>query len=104
MSVRRSSRVFAALAKLPIARSCAAVTCTATLTPGRIFCQDHWFSLPKWLRAAIINTFRDAEWDAHQDAISQAADHIDAAFVAGTEHVVAIASDGSFIDYEGTRL
>lgn len=102
--MRQSSSLFAALAKLPIRRSCAAVTCTVTLNPGRIFCEDHWFSLPKWLRDAIINTFRDAEWDAHQEAIAQAADHIDAAFIAGTEHVVAIASDGSFIDYEGTRL
>jgi len=60
--------------------------------------------LPKWLRTAIIATFQDAEWDAHQDAISQAADHIDAAFVAGRSHVVALGEDGSFIDYEGTRL
>lgn len=80
------------------------MTCTETLNPGKIFCQNHWFSLPKWLRDAIINTFRDAEWDAHQEAINQAADYIDAAFVGGIQHVVAVAEDGSFIDYEGRML
>ncbi len=62
-------------------KTCAAVTCGEVVVPGRVFCPNHWFFLPKWLRASIIATFADAEWDAHQDAIRQGADHIDAATV-----------------------
>ena len=66
-------------------KSCAALTCGEPLTPGRIYCPNHWHFLPLWLRRAIINTFRDAEWDAHQEAISQASDFIDDAHLAARD-------------------
>ncbi len=66
-------------------KSCAAVTCGETLSPGRIFCPNHWHFLPLWLRRAILNTFRDAEWDAHQEAIRQGADFIDTAKMAARD-------------------
>lgn len=66
-------------------KGCAAVTCHEAVTPGRIFCPNHWFFLPEASRAAIIATFRDAEWNAHQNAVRQAADFIDAAFVDARE-------------------
>lgn len=58
-------------------KSCAAETCGERVRPGRVFCRNHWYFLPAWLRRSIINTFRDAEWEAHQNAIRQAADFID---------------------------
>jgi hypothetical protein len=58
-------------------KCCAAVTCGEQLRVGRIFCTNHWFFLPLWLRRAIVNTFRDQEWTAHQEAVQQAADFVD---------------------------
>lgn len=66
-------------------KACAASTCREQVSPGRIFCPNHWFFLPDWLRTAIIATFRDAEWDLHQQAVTQGADYIDAAFVEARE-------------------
>ena len=66
-------------------KTCAAITCDQQLVPGRIFCPNHWFFLDPWMRAAILNTFSDGEWDAHQQAVCQGADFIDAAFVAARE-------------------
>lgn len=104
MRARTKTTLFEKLAKLPYSKSCAAVTCTEIVNPGRIFCQGHWFLLPVWLREAIVNTFKDAEWDAHQEAIAQAADHIDQAFIDGRAHVAGVATDGSYVNYEGNRL
>jgi hypothetical protein len=97
------------VAHLTHGKTCAAVTCREPLRSGRIFCANHWFFLPEWLRTAIITTFRDAEWDAHQEAVRRAADHIDAAFVdaqaAGqTGLVSAIGPDGERLRYAGRGL
>ncbi len=60
-------------------KGCAAVTCREQVNPGRIFCLNHWNFLPPFVRRAILNTFRDCEWDAHREAIRQGADFVDAA-------------------------
>jgi hypothetical protein len=67
-------------------KCCAASTCGERVNPGRIFCANHWFFLPLWLRRAIINTFRDAEWDLHREAIRQGVDAIDDAHMTAVEN------------------
>lgn len=59
-------------------RTCAAATCKNQLRVGRIFCTGHWFLLPDLLRERILRTFRWKRWTAHQQAIREAADLIDA--------------------------
>jgi hypothetical protein len=71
-----------AMGARPVVKSCAAVTCCERVYPGHIFCANHWFSLPRWMRVAIIDTFADADWDAHQEAIRIASDQIDGDFSA----------------------
>lgn len=90
-------------------KTCAAVTCKEEVRPGRVFCPNHWFFLPEWLRRSIINTFRDAEWPQHQDAIRQGADYIDAANIeareSGFAHVVSARDhEDKVIRYAGRRI
>lgn len=83
-------------------KSCAVGRCRSEVAPGRIFCPNHWFFLPKWLRTAIVQTFFDAEWDQHQDAIRQGCDFIDAAMEdlgPGAPEFITIGTDG-----EPTRM
>jgi hypothetical protein len=92
MAGSKSAATIHALRVAPRTEKCAATCCHEQLHPGHIFCGNHWFALPKWLRVAIIDTFADADWPAHQEAIRKAADQIDADFVAaraaGMTHVV----------------
>lgn len=81
----RARQMSAALARREAVKHCAAVTCRDVLTPGRVFCRNHWFCLPKWLRDSILETFIACEWDAYQEDVRRAADHIDAAHVAARD-------------------
>jgi hypothetical protein len=65
--------------------TCAATVCREPVKYGHLFCTNHWFFLPKWVRDAIWNTFIDGEVAEYQEAVRQAVDHIDAAFVAADE-------------------
>lgn len=89
-------------------KTCAAVTCREQVRVGRIFCPNHWFFLPYWLRQSIIKTFRDAEWPQHQDAIRLAADLIDRAALEAREqgftHLKSATENGKPVRYIGRRI
>ena len=78
---RTQAALFRSLRRAGDQKCCAATTCREFVTPGRIFCLDHWYGLRRTQRNVIITSFREANWPVHHEAIRRAADQIDAAFV-----------------------
>jgi hypothetical protein len=46
--------------------------CRKTIADGLLACKEHWFMLPKRLRAAIYETYRSGNPRAHAENVSQA--------------------------------
>lgn len=58
-------------------KSCAALTCNATVKPGMLMCKPHWFQLPKQLRDGIWATWRARHISHYRELVAEAVTLID---------------------------
>jgi len=60
-------------------RSCTASFCQEKVTPGKLFCRDHWFRIPHWLRQSILEAFAARQASVYQHYVREAVDYLEEA-------------------------
>lgn len=56
---------------------CRIGTCTRPAKDGQLMCWPHWRGLPRRLKDAIFETFRERRWDEYRANVEQAVKLID---------------------------
>lgn len=57
-------------------RPCAANFCHDRVQRGRLFCREHWFQLPHYMRSAILNAWSARQMQAYSEALEAARDYL----------------------------